>query len=156
METQDLNLEVAATDFIPVTMQELVEWEKMTRELAILKEKEMTLRKRVYRTFFKDPKEGTNTHQLGEGWLLKAQRKIDRKVDIGTLQALSAENALFWQHGINANELIDWKPELKIKAFKSLPEDKRKIFEQCLIIKDGSPQVDITLPARIAKAALNK
>lgn len=147
---ENLNVDVAETDFVPVTMEDLVEWDKLVRKLAEVKAAEMELRTRIAKTYFKNAKEGTNDHNLGAGWLLKMQRKIDRKVDIGNLQAMSAPDQLFWQNGINANELIEWEPKLKVKPYRALPEEKRKIFDQCLIIKDGAPQMSITLPARAA------
>lgn len=140
----------------PVTMQEIIEWEDKKKKLAVLKVEEMALRMRIYKHFFKTPQEGTNDVPLSEGWLLKAQRKIDRKVDLGSLQALAAEGGLFHQKGINANLLIQWSPELKLKEYRALPESMQEIFNQALIIKDGSPQLDIVLPAAAKKAIAKK
>lgn len=134
-----------------ITMKDLVEWEKLHNQLALLKAKEMDLRKRIYAHYFPAPKEGTNNHSLAEGYLLKAQRKIDRKVNQEDLLALASEGGPFLQAGIDANSLIRWVPELEIKAYRALPDDKRIIFEQCLTIKDGSPQLDIVLPAKARK-----
>lgn len=139
-----------------VTMKDLIVWEEKKKQLAVLKQEEMLLRTRIYKHFFKAPEEGTNNHSLAEGWLLKAKRIIDRKVDLGSLQALASEGGLFHLKGINANNLIHWTPELNTKEYRALPEPMREIFDQCLIIKDGSPQLEIVLPAAAKKAIAKK
>ena len=138
---------------VVVTMQELIEWDELQKQMKALKVKEMLLRQRIYKHFFQAPVEGTNKHALNGGYILNAKRVVDRKVDLGTLQALSAEGALFQQKGINANMLIDWEPKLKLKEYRALSDERRAIFEQALIIKDGSPQMEIVLPAAAARAA---
>lgn len=137
----------------PVTIDDLVVWQDMKSRLAALKEEEMTLRKRIYAQYFPEPVEGTNKTPLAGGWILKANRVIERKVDIGALQAMSTQGGPLHEAGINPNVLIKWVPELDIKPYRLLTEKQRLLFDQALVIKDGSPQVEIALPAAAAKAA---
>jgi len=136
-----------------VTMDDMIAWNDLQAKLSALKEEEMTLRKRIYAQYFTMPAEGTNKVPLAGGWILKAVRVIDRKVDIGALQALSVEDGPLHKAGVNPNLLIKWKPELEIKVYRTLTEQQREAFDQALIIKDGSPQLEIALPAAAAKAA---
>lgn len=137
---------------VEVTIANLVEWQELQAQLKVLKAKEMALRLRIYGHFFKDPHEGTNNHSLPAGYVLKAKRIVSREIDLGALQALSAEGGLFHLNKINPNLLVEWKPNLNIKPYKALSQESRNIFDQALVIKDGAPGLEIVLPAA-ARAA---
>lgn len=146
----------------PVTQEELVEWFTLKEQLSALKTKEMLMRSRIYKYYFKDPKEGTNNLPLedGTGAVLKAGRVIDRKVDEGQLQAMmQAQHAAIEANKAGAampmdmpvldfGKLVKWKPELSIRDYRALTDNERRFFEQCLIIKDGSPSLEIVIPKR--------
>ena len=155
---------MAQIDADPVTADELAQWYKLRETLAQVKQAEALLRARIYRHYFKDPKEGTNTHDIGDGTgaVLKASRVIDRKVDIGALDALRKTQNEQWGEQkvpgsvpevplLKLDELVKWKPEVSISEYRKLTDNERRYFEQCLIIKDGSPQLEIVIPKR-AKA----
>ncbi|HWV46984.1 MAG TPA: hypothetical protein VN039_13345 [Nitrospira sp.] len=154
----------------------LQEWYKINDALGAMKSKESLLRAAVYREFFvkKDengqdilPEEGTNKFSLPHDYVLKAQRVINRTVDAAALKqlshtkaeleykiangiTLSDEEAL--QHkvlkGILLEELIKYKPELAIKEYRTLTVDEQRVFDDVLVIRDGSPQLEIVLPKR--------
>lgn len=135
-----------------VTETDLAEWYKLTVDLAALKAKEALLRPRIYRHFFPNPVEGTNTFVLPDKYQLKAVRKIDRKVDEASMFAFKAPQpekniSKFEEAEINADELFKTKFELVTSSYRKLSDEQRKIVDQVLIIKDGSPQLDITPPS---------
>lgn len=130
-----------------VTMADIIEWDNARAKAAEWKAKEAILRQRVFKGKFPSPVEGTNTVELNKGYVLKAVHVINRKVDLGNLTALAAAEGVFHKEGIDANKLIEWKPDLKTKEYRALPEAKRLIFEQALIITPGSPTMSIVLPA---------
>lgn len=145
----------------PVTPAELAQWYKLREQLAQVKQAEALLRARIYRHYFKDPKEGTNNFPLedGTGAVLKAQRVIDRKVDVATFDALRKVQEEQWGENrvpgatpgvplLKLDELVKWKPEVSITDYRKLTDNERRYFEQCLIIKDGSPQLEVTIPKR--------
>jgi hypothetical protein len=154
-----------------VTAEDLKQWYLLHEQLGKLKSAEALLRGRIFKGMVKDPKEGTNTVPLndGTGAVLKAQHVINRSVDVGTLDALrkAQADALAMQQqpstvaaeGVvppNApklpfDELIKWKPELSITKYKELTAEERMYFDQCLVIKPGSPQLEIVIPKRAAK-----
>ena len=136
-----------------VTMEDLVAWQDLHAQLAKIKAAEMLLRKKIYGGMFADPAEGTNTTPLAEGWVLKGKRVINRKVDLPVLQAYAVIDGPLQKVGIRADDLIEWKPELKIREYRTLTEEQRTVFDMCLTISDGSPSIEIVLPASAKKAS---
>jgi hypothetical protein len=146
----------------PVTPQELAQWYELKDTLAKVKQAEALLRGRIYRHYFQDPKEGTNNYDIGDGTgaVLKANRVIDRKVDVAALDALKKAQEENWGESkapgtvpqvplLKLDELIRWKPELAISEYRKLTDNERHYFDQCLIIKDGSPSLEIVIPKRV-------
>jgi hypothetical protein len=152
---------MAQIDADPVTPGELAQWYELRETLAKVKQAEALLRARIYRHYFKDPKEGTNSFDIddGTGAVLKAQRVIDRKVDVGAFDALRKTQNEQWGEQrtpgavpsvplLKLDELVKWKPEVSITEYRKLTDNERAYFEQCLVIKDGSPQLDVVIPKR--------
>lgn len=130
----------------PVTMQDLVEWYKTTEELARLKIKEILLRKKIFGHYFPNPEEGTNTSDpLPDGAVVKGVHKINREVDDAALKVLEPE---FLKKGIPVDSLIRRKPDLVLKQYRGLTKEEQKFFDQALIIKPGTPELDIVVPKR--------
>lgn len=139
-----------------VTQADLAEWYKLQEDLKRIKASEMLLRTKIYKAFFKDPVEGTNTLPLDAGWVMKAKRTIQRDVDLAALQANmklddKTQQSALSSHGIHVEQLIKWVPELVLKEYRKLPAEQLAIFNECLVIKDGSPSLEIVLPASAAK-----
>lgn len=152
---------MAQIDTDPVTPGELAQWYELRETLAKVKQAEALLRARIYRHYFQNPKEGTNTFDIddGTGAVLKAQRVIDRKVDVGAFDALRKVQNEQWGDEripgavpgvplLKLDELVKWKPEVSITEYRKLTDNERAYFEQCLVIKDGSPQLEVVIPKR--------
>ncbi len=146
-----------------VTLDDLKQWYSLHEQLGKLKSAESLLRNRIFKGMFPDPKEGTNNRPLedGTGAVLKAQHVISRTVDVGTLDALKKAQADALAAGPEAppsnapklpfDELVKWKPELSISKYRELTKEERMYFDQCLVIKPGSPQLEIVIPKRAVK-----
>lgn len=132
-----------------VTQADLAAWYEMSEQIKALKGKEMLLRQKIYKGLFHDPKEGTNSVDLADGYVLKGKRTINREIDPGALQALREK---FTEAGILTDELVQYKPSLKIKEYRTLTEEQMHLFDQALIIKDGAPALEIVLPKRRSNA----
>lgn len=148
-----------------VTLDDLKQWYELHEQLGRIKSAEALLRARIFKAKFPEPKEGTNNVPLndGTGAVLKAQHKIQRDIDVGTLDALkkaqadavaglatevpAAPNA----PKINFDKLVKYKPELITSAYRELTAEERMYFDQCLVIKPGSPQLEIVIPKRAPK-----
>lgn len=140
-----------------VTQDDLTKWYQLQEQLKAVKASEMLLRTKIYKGLFVEPTEGTNSVPLSEGWVLKAKRTIQRDIDLAAFQALATldqetQQSKFSEVGIAPELMIKWKPELVIKAYRTLTPEQLAIFDQALIIKDGSPALEIVLPASAAKA----
>jgi hypothetical protein len=132
-----------------VGMNDLFEWYEAQDQLGKLKSKEMLLRNRIFGAYFPDPKEGTNNFNLDDGYVLKGGHTINRDVDIGAFTALREQ---LGGVGIqNPDDLIQFKPSLKLAKYRELTEEQRKLFDVCLIVKPGAPSLEIVLPAPKAK-----
>ena len=128
-----------------VTQDELNLWFQLQEQLTTIKAQEMDLRKKIFAAYFHNPVEGTNTEPLSQGWVLKGQYKIDRKVDEAMLLTMQP---VFKEHKIPVKELVIYKPELALRVYRGLDEEQLKIFDQVLVIKPGSPALEITKPKR--------
>lgn len=140
----------------PVTQQDLNEWYTIHEELAKLKAKESLLRAKIFKGMFQHPEEGTNSVPLSDGWVLKGKYVINRTIDQAALTSLSAVDAstnmsALAAAGVSVDSLVRWKPELVLSAYRGLAEQQRMIFDQCLIIKEGSPSLEIVLPKKNIK-----
>lgn len=135
-----------------VTQADINKWYELQAQLKSIKASEMLLRTKIYKGLFKDPVEGTNTIPLAEGWVMKAKRVIQRDIDIAALTINSANPELGPSRlelaGINVASLVKWKPELVLKNYRELTDEQKLIFNDCLVIKDGSPALEIVLPAK--------
>jgi hypothetical protein len=133
-----------------VSNADIAEWYKMKEKLAKLKSAEALLRTKIFKGLFVNPDEGTNTLPLndGTGAELKAQHVINRSVDEGALDAMKE---VLREKKIPVGKLIRWKPELAVGEYRKLTDEERQLFDQVLIIKPGSPQLDVVVP-KSAKA----
>lgn len=133
-----------------VSQEDLAEWYKLQEELKKVKAREMLLRTKIFKNCFPDPEEGTNNFNLPDGYVLKGKHTINRDVDPGAFQAMREQ---FTQAGIHPDTLVQWKPSLKIKEYRELTAEQLHLFDQCLIVKPGSPALEIVLPKKRASAA---
>lgn len=127
-----------------VNMELLAKWFAMAQEISKLKQQEGLLRKRIFTHFFPKPKEGTNTHILPDGYQLKATHVVNRTVDPATVRTLRES---FVEKQIPIDDLVDWKPSLVKSIYNGLTEEQQHLFDQCLIVKDGSPTLTISAPS---------
>ena len=128
-----------------VTQDELNHWYKLQEELATKTQEEMDLRKKIFAAYFPTPKEGTNTAPLSEGYVIKGQYKLNRKVDEAALLVLANEMRTI---GINAATLIKYKPELATTEYRKLTPEQLEVFNRALLITVGAPSLEIVLPKR--------
>lgn len=133
----------------PVTQEDLAEWFRLQEQLKNIKASEMLLRTKIFGFYFPSPVEGTNSVPLTEGWVLKGKHTISREIDPGALGAMKEQ---FVQAGISADALVQYKPSLVVKEYRTLTDEQRQLFDRALIVKPGSPALEIVLPAKAKKA----
>lgn len=134
-----------------VTQADLSQWYTMQEELKKLRAAEMLLRQKIFKAFFPVPSEGTNNHELSDGWMLKGKHTINRDIDPGAFQVLRKQ---FEDAGIHPDALVQYKPSLVKREYNMLTEEQRHLFDQALIVKPGSPSLEIVLPKKRAAAGV--
>jgi hypothetical protein len=145
------------------TLADLFAWYEAQAELSKVKAREILLRKKLFKFHFPAPDEGTNSLPLNplleaagipaDGRVLKGGHVINREVDEASLKVLGPT---FQEQGIAVADLIKWKPALSVSAYRELTAEQRTLFDQCLIIKDGSPTLEVVLPKAKAAKAVDK
>jgi hypothetical protein len=128
-----------------VTQEDLNTWYSLQAELERVKTAELVLRNKIFKYYFKNPKVGVNNHDLTQGWVLKGEYKLNYKVDIPLFTTLKAG---FAEAGLPVDDLVKYKPEMSVTAYKALTEEQRRAFDQVLEIKPGTPALSIVLPKK--------
>lgn len=128
-----------------VTQQDLIEWYNLANDLKSLRIRESLLRKKIFGIVFPEPTEGTNTAELDGGYVLKGKFPLTRTIDQGALDAL--KDGLRGQK-INPDSVVQYKSSLVKREYDKLTAEQRQFFDQCLIIKPGSPALEIVMPAK--------
>lgn len=137
--------------FTPVATPEILTAIKQRAQLQTwMKDaaaKEGDLRKKIISHFFPTLKENTNSF-AEPGIKVKVTHPVSRKLLVEKLATvmpqLQDENRLL-------GALISYTPEFSLEWYRALPDMERKIFDQCLEIKDGSDQLEVTLEEAPAK-----
>lgn len=121
-------------------------WEQVDQLRALVQECELDMRLKLFAGAFANPKEGTNSHKLPDGRVLKGQHKINRYINeealAVTLQALRDRGVA------NTDKLVRFKPELAKSEWNSLSEEMKLVFSPALTSKIGTPSFEITIPKR--------
>lgn len=121
-------------------------WQKARRALIRAKrlvDHEMTLRKVVASHLFPEPAEGTNKVVLPNGVTVKYNHSIKRAVDEAVLK-VNAD--LYKEKGINADNIIRTKFELKVKEWRELSEDQKLVFASAITEKPDTITLELVIP----------
>ena len=105
------------------------------RYLGILKphiEQEQILRAEVFKLVFPSPKEGKNSLTLEDGSVLQADYQMTRSLDEAALPAVIP---ILREAGVRVEELVLWKPTVSLTAYRGLPEELKRIFDQAMETK---------------------
>lgn len=125
-------------------MQILAEWQDDRRKLAYYKEQEREKRMILFAGTFPNPKEGTQSFKLADGRTIKAQYKINRKIDEAALPATLA--AMREQGVANTDLLVRYIPTLAKREWNTLSDDNKLLFSAAVIATPGTPTLDVELP----------
>lgn len=131
-----------------VTQDDMEAWFKAKKALEKVKAQEILLRNKIFKGKFPNPREGTNNLDIGGGYFLKATHVINRAVDDA---AFEASLEAFAEAGIPTDKIVRYKPDLATGVYRELTEEQRNLFDTALIIKDGTPGLEITQPKRAPK-----
>lgn len=125
------------------TGKDFKDWFEAQHALEYWKKREMELRLLCVSTFFPNPAEGTNNMKLEDGSVLKMGHVINRSLDFAAYDALRKTD--FKAAKIPANIVVQ-DPKLVLREYRKLSEDQVRVFDQCLIIKPGTPSLKVVPP----------
>lgn len=132
-------------------MAALANWFTQSQQLAALRAAEAPARQQVANYFIPEPEEGTNRVDIGGGYDLKLDHKLNRTVDEAALLAVTAQQAQAL--GLDFTALFRWKPELNIGAYRTLTPAQRDFVDGLLDIKIGLPALSVVPKADTAGQA---
>jgi hypothetical protein len=126
----------------------LQEWFLEKARLSEAKSHEHLERVALTRYYFVSPREGTNRLDIGGGFDLKLDHKIEIKVDEAELDNVKAADIkrlkLPW------DDLFVYKPTLVKSVYNELTSEQKKFVDQLVTRKEGSPQLEIVPSANRA------
>lgn len=136
-------------------LADLRPWYELQEELRALQVREILLRKKIFEKLFPNPSEGANSLEIDEedvehiglpaGTVVKSDYTFSYKVDDA---ALDGHKKAFAAAKIKTDELIDWKPELRLTPYRKLNAKQKKLFDEVIEAKPpGSPaKFEIKVP----------
>jgi hypothetical protein len=151
--------------FVEARNAKIREWLGVSAELAQAKEKEMRLRKELTAMAFPTPKKGTQRHDIGEGYNLKLEYKLNYKLgdrekldDTGAKVTIATQVSKLEDEIIGsctegeflATHLIKWEPSLIVSEYEKLSGENglavKKLIDKMLTIEPAAPTLTFEPP----------
>lgn len=134
--------------------QLILTWRQAQADLRAATDKERELRDLVLKTCFptkaNDPgAEGTANFDLGQGYALKAVFRQTYKLENYDVvsDVLSRIRRIGTQDALDAyRNLVTYRPELKVGAYKKLPASIKMMIDGVLSVKPGLPSLELVEP----------
>lgn len=125
------------------------EMRPLAEKILEIRTKEQELRKNIIAASFKPEPgkaflEGTQYRELGNGYRLKADLKIERKVQEDKLTPETCD--LMKNNLINLDELLRVKHEVNVKPMRQLTAEQQKLFDTLLVITQPMPTMEVVPP----------
>lgn len=132
-------------------------WSDANEELQAVKHREFQLRMMAFQRNIPDPKEGTNTLEIGAGYVLKADHKYnynlakilknDRFEVVAVLDDRLDEYQRETEDKAAAERLVKWSPEISVTEYKRMKDTNAfRHIAPFLTIKPGMPTLKIVAP----------
>jgi len=121
-------------------LKKLEQWHAAKAAAAKAVAEEQELRKEIFSMAFPTPEEGSkyNKLDLGDGYMLQGDYKINRRVDEAALQEVQKK-----MDPVAFGRTFKFKPELIKAGLKDISEEQRKIAAVAIIAAPGTPGLDI-------------
>lgn len=116
-------------------------WSENSALLSDLKKIEMEQRKLLDAELFAEPKQGTNKHELGAGWIIQSVHGTDTKLDEAAYKLIESE----LPDGVK-DICVNWKPSLDVKVYKKLSPEQRELLDEAVTTKPKSVSMKLVPP----------
>jgi hypothetical protein len=126
-----------------------LEWRASKDALDAAKAAEAALRTEVIDACFPAGlAEGTNTHELPRGFVLKVvSRALAKPGDVESLKTAIGKLAALGEVGkLLAGRLVKWKPEVSLSEFRKLDANVQQLFGKAVTVERTSPSMSLAAP----------
>ena len=120
----------------------LEQWRAAARELELVRDNEMRLRKELVAECFPNMVEGVSYLDLMSGWKLKVNQPFTRSLDQD-----KAPEVLKALKKIKADNAVKIKYDLSVAVYRTLDGQARALVDDILTTKPGSPSLEV-VPAK--------
>lgn len=128
-----------------VTQDDLNAWYTLDKQLEKVKEQELDLRKKIAKSLFPNPIEGSkNYYGLGNGFELQMKHSINVSVDEDMYRAKKED---FTAAGI-PEDVVKWKPSLVGAKYDALSTPQKRLIDKVISRRPGTPALEIRKPKR--------
>lgn len=121
-------------------LKKLEQWHEIKAKAAELAEQEKVLRVEIFNLAFPTPEEGSkyNKLDLGDGYILQGDYKINRRVDEAALDEVRKQ-----MDKVMFDRTFRFKPDLITAGFKALDDEQKRIASIAIIAAPGTPALSI-------------
>lgn len=122
-----------------------VQWDKAVSKLEAAKKAELELRNKIVEKAFAGAPEGTNSVELLNGTILKADIKINRTVVVAQLEAATAYAIEKGDQHLRdlLSAVIRYKPDVVVGAFKAASAEDKKRLGDIIQERLGTAQLEV-------------
>lgn len=131
-----------------VSDEDLQEWAVLKAIAKEAAENEMRKRRELIAKYFPVKAEGSVTRKTPMGLSVAVTFTVNRSIDKGILTAFTPQ---LEEAKVSLDAIIKNKPELVVSAYRTLTDAQRTLFDQVMTIKEGTPQITVTVPASMKK-----
>lgn len=129
----------------------ILDWQAATEQLAFWRDREKDLREQVVAAVWNRLPAGIHRQDLGAGYKLKAtvrnHFRVQRQTEDSSLPPYANVMSALSRIPLDlANTIINWKPELSERVYKTLTADEKKIVNTFLVITESTPLLELELP----------
>lgn len=127
----------------------ILAWRDAQATLETAKADELRLRHAAIAIAFPGAySEGTHNLDLGGGWRLSYENRLNYNLDKVALPI--ALQAITARHGNNviATRLCSWKPSLLVGEYRKIDLDDKRLIDRALTIKPATPSLDLIEPKK--------
>jgi hypothetical protein len=125
----------------------IAKWEDFQKQADYFKKLELEYRNRILKEVFSYDENkcdsATVSVDLENNFKLKAVLKTSRKIDKDKCLEVCAFISEMENGKLIIERLLKWEPTLSISEYKKMPENMKKLFDECLTEKAAQGSLEI-------------
>lgn len=128
------------------------EWRLLKSHLDTIKARESELRQQIASSeelFDQSRETGTQTFDLGHGWKIKCEKKINYTVENKNGEAFAALHEIAQLGAVEDHQtkkLMSFSPSLSLTVYRELSDEARRILDKIVTTKPAMPTLTMVEP----------